>query len=59
MEKCRVADMVTELGFSCENPSKVINISCLRISFIAVDISSNLCGTSVVKVWEHLIKVSW
>ena len=27
-------------------------------SFIAVDISSNLCGISGVKVWDHLIKGS-
>ena len=25
-------------------------------TFIAVDISSNLCGISGVKVWDHLVK---
>ena len=28
----------------------------VKKSFRAVDISSNLCGISGVKVWDHLIK---
>ena len=36
---------------------KVKTQMCLyKKSFIAVDISSNLCGISGVKVWDHLIK---
>ena len=38
----------------------LINTSCCNLfvkkSFRAVDISSNLCGISGVKVWDHLIK---
>ena len=45
--------MTTTKVSICED----LSIVCLyKISFIAVDISSNLCGISGVKVWDHLMK---
>ena len=54
----RILQLVTsgEITIFRTMPLSYIYILFVKKSFRAVDMSSNLCGISGVKVWDHLIK---